>query len=133
MSGLNVSAASVRTRSIGDAEQAAISLALTTKDPPPIFSDSVTSVGSFDANQISLAARSILTKSTVFPHELTWFPAYMGASADGIANPNEMARARVRGLLRHGQTSPPHAAGETSGGGINGDPLATFHEVTAHT
>ncbi|KAH6937956.1 hypothetical protein HPB50_005468 [Hyalomma asiaticum] len=69
MSGRTVSAASVRTRSIGVAEQVAISLALTTKDPYPIFSDSMTAVMSFDASQISFAARSILTKSTVFPHE----------------------------------------------------------------
>ncbi|KAH6925915.1 hypothetical protein HPB50_011882 [Hyalomma asiaticum] len=58
MSGRTVSAASVRTRSIGVAEQVAISLALTTKDPYPIFSDSMTAVRSFDANQTSLAART---------------------------------------------------------------------------
>ncbi|KAH6938557.1 hypothetical protein HPB50_010522 [Hyalomma asiaticum] len=56
MSGRTVSAASVRTRSIGVAEQVAISLALTTKEPYPIFSDSMTAVRSFDANQISFAA-----------------------------------------------------------------------------
>ena len=133
MSGRTVSAASVRTRSIGVAEQVAISLALTTKDPSPIFSDSMTAVRSFDANQISLAAHSILTKSTIFPHELTWFPAHMGASVDGIANPNEVAHTRARGLiLRPGQTSPPHAAGEGGGDGADGDPLTTFHEVTSH-
>ncbi|KAH7938996.1 hypothetical protein HPB52_004113 [Rhipicephalus sanguineus] len=44
MSGRTVSAASVRTRSTGVAEQVAISLALTTKDPCPIFSDSMTAV-----------------------------------------------------------------------------------------
>ncbi|KAH7938834.1 hypothetical protein HPB52_000844 [Rhipicephalus sanguineus] len=44
MSGRTVSAASVRTRSIGVAEQVAISLALTTKDPCPVFSDSMTAV-----------------------------------------------------------------------------------------
>ncbi|KAH7983242.1 hypothetical protein HPB52_010412 [Rhipicephalus sanguineus] len=112
MSGRTVSAASVRTRSIGAAEQVAISLALTNKDPCPIFSNSMTAVKSSDATQISLAAHSILTKSTIFPHELTWFPAHMGAPVDGITKPNEVAHARARGLiLRPGQTSPPAGCG----------------------
>lgn len=133
MSGRTVSAASVRTKFVGVAEQVAISLALTTRDPFLIFSDSMTAVRSFDANQISLAAHSILTHNKVFPHELTWFPAHMGASVDGIANPNELAHARARGLIhRPGQTSPPPTAGEGSGGGADGDPLTTFHEITSH-
>lgn len=92
----------------------------------------MTAVRSFDANQISLAACRFLTTSTIFPHELTCFPTHMGASVDGIANPNEMAHARARGLILHlGQTTPPHAAGKGSGDGADRDPLTTFHEVTS--
>ncbi|KAH6922551.1 hypothetical protein HPB50_015528 [Hyalomma asiaticum] len=47
MSGRIKSAAAIRTRSIGVAEQVAISLALTTKDPSPIFSESMTATRSF--------------------------------------------------------------------------------------
>ncbi|KAH6932151.1 hypothetical protein HPB50_003054 [Hyalomma asiaticum] len=107
MSDRTVSAASVRTTSIKVAEQVAIPLALTTNDPSPNFSDSMTAIRSFDANQISLDARSSLTKSTIFLLELTRFPAHMGASVGGIASPNKMARAWAQGLiLRPGQTSP---------------------------
>ncbi|KAH7968571.1 hypothetical protein HPB52_009806 [Rhipicephalus sanguineus] len=63
----------------------------------------------------------------------------MGASVDGIAIPNEVAHARARGLiLRPGQTTPPHAAGEGGGDGADGDPLTTVEhgdpltEVTSH-
>lgn len=54
----------------------------------------------------------------------------MGASVNGITNPNELAHALARGLiLCPGKTSPLHTAGERSGGGAGGDQLTTLHEL----
>ncbi|KAH7955881.1 hypothetical protein HPB52_004855 [Rhipicephalus sanguineus] len=91
----------------------------------------MTAVRSFHTNQIFLVAHSILTHNKVFSHELTWFSAHMGVSVDGITNPNEIAHARVRGLILRPRQHSAHC-GEVSGGGADGDPSATFHEITSH-
>ncbi|KAH6947456.1 hypothetical protein HPB50_019049 [Hyalomma asiaticum] len=69
MSGRTVSVASVRTRSIGVAEQVVISLALTTKDPSRIFSDSMTTVSPNLANQLRAVQGACEAIGNL------WFPA----------------------------------------------------------
>ncbi|KAH6919624.1 hypothetical protein HPB50_029388 [Hyalomma asiaticum] len=102
-----LSAATVKTKSAGIAEQVGIALALTMEDHFAIFTDSMTAVRAFDSNQIAEKAARILTHCKVYSHELVWFPAHLGGTIDGIPNPNEMAHARARELAcRPGASGP---------------------------
>lgn len=117
--------ASIYATSSEEAEEAAISLALSIPDITMIISDSKTAIRNFSAGRISETALSILNKHPPTQDiALIWTPAHAGLSG------NEAAHACARGMTGRAQATGA-ALGHTVPFSAR-DRLLTFHDITNH-
>lgn len=142
MKGRVLSAVSIRTSSACKAEQMAIALALLSSDKAEIFTDSRSALRAFSTGAVCEEVARALEGKMLTRHTITWFPAHEGAEVGGLANVNELAHARARGLAgRAGHREVGVQGGTDAGLGptfSEADPprfrdiLCTFNEITSH-
>lgn len=119
-----INSLTVNTPHPGEAEEAAIALALSHRPTPAIIiSDSQTAVRNFARGLISPLALKILAQnSPTSPVELIWTPAHAGLGG------NEAAHAVARGLtIRAGPSLVPYHGARSAR-----DRLTTYHDIVSH-
>lgn len=118
MKGRVLSAASIRTSSACKAEQLAIALALLRSDREDIYTDSRSALRAFSTGAVCEEVGRALQGKVLTHHVITWFPAHEGAELGGLANVNELAHARARGLAGragHWEAGVPGGTGDGLG------------------
>nr|XP_050046286.1 uncharacterized protein LOC126543193 [Dermacentor andersoni] len=122
-SGPTITAATVRTPYVVEAEEAAIALAATSTDTSVILSDSKHAISNFPRGLVSPTTlrllRPLLVEDELCHTELVWVPAHSGHPG------NESAHQHARGFV-------DRAVGPSASDAPVPEPLVTYHDITQH-
>nr|XP_050043680.1 uncharacterized protein LOC126540901 [Dermacentor andersoni] len=122
-SGPTITAATVRTPYVVEAEEAAIALAATSTDASVILSDSKHAISNFARGLVSPTTlrllRPLLLEDEPCHIELVWVPAHSGHPG------NESAHQHARGFV-------DQAVGPSASDAPVPEPLVTYHDITQH-
>ncbi|XP_065303740.1 uncharacterized protein [Dermacentor albipictus] len=122
-SGPTITATTIRTPYVVEAEEAAIALAATSTDASVIFSNSKHAISNFARDLVLPTTlrllRPLLLEDEPCHIELVWVPAHSGRLG------NESAHQHARGFVGR-------AVGPSASDGPVPEPLVTYHDITQH-